>query len=98
ILVPLGTFSGTDVKTVLLKVRVPHDREGDQAVAAVDLTYRDQTTGSDGRCGGKLALSVVPSGAEADDLDAVVSGRVQRSETAAALKEANSLFEQGRAD
>ena len=28
VLVPLGTFAGSDVKTVLLQVHVPHDREG----------------------------------------------------------------------
>ena len=37
IIVPLGTFAGPDVKTVLLKVRVPHDREGAVAVAGVEL-------------------------------------------------------------
>ncbi len=41
IIVPLGTFAGPEVKTVLLKVRVPHDKEGAVAVAGVDLAYRD---------------------------------------------------------
>jgi Ca-activated chloride channel family protein len=98
VIVPLGTFSGQDVRTVLLKVRVPHDREGTQAVASVDLTYRDLAGGGDGHCGGKLALDVVPTAAEAGDIDPIVSGRVQRSETVAALKDANVLFEQGRGD
>ena len=63
-------------------------------MATVELGYRDLITSGDGRCGGKLGLEVVPSASQAVDLDAVVSGRVQRSETAAALKDANQLFEQ----
>jgi Ca-activated chloride channel family protein len=98
IIVPLGTFSGADLKTVLLKVRVPHDREGTQAVANVELSYRDLSTVGDGRCGGKLAVEVVANASDADALDSVVSGRVQRSETAAVLKDANQLFEQGRGE
>jgi Ca-activated chloride channel family protein len=98
ILVPLGTFAGSDVKTVLLRVKVPHDREGAEAVAGVDLAYRDLVSGNDGHCGGKLGLQVVPRASEASDLDPVVSGRVQRSETAAVLKDANGLFERGQVD
>jgi Ca-activated chloride channel family protein len=98
ILVPIGTVAGSDVPSVLLKVRVPHDREGAEAVASVELRYRDLTTGADARCGGKLGLEVVGSPSQAGALDAVVSGRVQRSETAGALKEANDLFEQGKGD
>jgi Ca-activated chloride channel family protein len=96
VIVPLGAFTDVDVKTVLLRVRVPHDKTGAVAVASVELGYRDLATGSDGRCGGKLALEVVPSAAEAAEIDPLVSGRVQRSETAAALKDANKLFEQGK--
>jgi Ca-activated chloride channel family protein len=96
ILVPLGTFAGTDVKTVLLKVRVPHDREGAEPVATVELGFRDLVTGRDGRCDGKLGLEVVSSSADESGLDALVDGRVQRSETATALNEANGLVEQGK--
>jgi Ca-activated chloride channel family protein len=95
IIVPLGTFAHDDVKTVLLKVRVPSQVEGTLAVAGVDLSYRDLVGNTDGRCSGKLALEVTNS-AGAGDLDPVVNGRVQRSETAATLKDANSLFEQGK--
>jgi Ca-activated chloride channel family protein len=81
---------------VLIRVKVPHDKAGAVAVASVELGYRDLATGGDGRCGGKLALEVVPDAAEAADIDPLVSGRVQRSETAAVLQDANHLFEQGR--
>lgn len=92
--VPLGTFSNGDVKTVLMKVRLPSDAEGVLPVASVEMKYRDLVKDEDGRCAGKLGVEVVSSGAS--DLDAIVAGRVNRSETAAALKEANLLFQQGR--
>jgi Ca-activated chloride channel family protein len=98
VIVPLGAFGGADVKTVLLKVRVPHDKEGAEPVAAVELTYKDLVTGGDARCGGKLGIEVVASASDATDLDALVSGRLQRSETAAVLKDANDLFQRGRAE
>jgi Ca-activated chloride channel family protein len=96
VVVPLGAFSKGDVKTVLLKVRVPSQTEGEVRVADVLLTYRDLAAGGDGTCEGKLGVTIAPSGEAASDLDAVVSGRVQRSETAAALEEASHLFEQGK--
>lgn len=95
ITVPLGTFSDGDVKTILLKVRVPSDVEGERAVASVNLSYRDLARSGDGHAEGQLALAVTRAGGEGA-LDSVVNGRVQRSETAAALKDANGLFEQGR--
>ncbi|MFT3772755.1 MAG: VWA domain-containing protein [Minicystis sp.] len=96
VIVPLGSFSGSEVKTVLMKVRAPSAREGVAPVADVELSYRDLVAGSDGRCGGKLAVEVVPDAAQASELDALVLGRVQRSETAAVLKDASTLFEQGK--
>ncbi len=94
IIVPLGTFAKDDVKTVLVKVRVPSQVDGKVAVAGVDVTYRDLVANTDGHCGGKLALEV--GGQGTGDLDPVVNGRVQRSETASTLKEANGLFAQGK--
>lgn len=94
VIVPLGAFSGGETKSVLVKVRVPADQVGQQPVADVEMTYRDHVADTDGRCSGKLALAVTdgPGG----DLDAVVEGRVNRSETASTLREANDLFAQGR--
>lgn len=94
IIVPLGSFGGGETKTVLVKVKVPSDKEGQQAVADVDMTYRDHVGDTDGRCGGKLVLAVADG--PSSDLDAIVEGRVNRSETASTLKEANELFQQGR--
>ena len=96
VIVPLGTFSKSDVKTILLKVRVPSQAEGTIAVAGVDLGYKDLVTNTDGKCSGTLGAVVTASSDEARELDSVVAGRVQRSETAAVLKDANVLFAQGR--
>ncbi|MEZ4312386.1 MAG: VWA domain-containing protein [Polyangiaceae bacterium] len=94
VIVPLGSFTGGDTKTVLVKVRVPSDQEGTHAVANVDLSYRDHVNDTEGHCGGKLALAVTADAPS--DLDAVVEGRVNRSETASVLREANDLFAKGR--
>lgn len=94
IVVPLGAFGGGETKTVLVKVRVPVDQEGQQPVADVEMTYRDHVGDTDGRCNGKLLLAVADG--PSSDIDALVEGRVNRSETASVLKEANELFQQGR--
>jgi len=92
--VPLGTFSNGDVKTILMKVRLPTSTADSVAVASVDMRYRDLVKNEDGHCTGKLGVALVESGAS--DLDGVVAGRINRSETAATLKEANQLFAQGK--
>lgn len=94
VIVPLGAFSGGETKTVLVKVRVPSDQVGQQAVADVEMTYRDHVADADGRCSGKLTVAVADG--PASDVDALVEGRVNRSETASTLREANDLFQQGR--
>jgi len=96
VIVPLGSFSGSEVKTVLMKVRAPSAREGAVAVADVQLGYRDLVTSTDGRCGGKLGVEVVSDASQASEIDALVQGRVQRTETASVLKDASNLFEQGK--
>ncbi|WP_437901387.1 vWA domain-containing protein [Sorangium sp. So ce124] len=101
IIVPLGAFAAGEVKTVLLKVRLgglAGDARGDSPVADVGLTYRDLVARTDARCVGRLGVAIADRDADASELDALVAGRVQRSETAAALKQANFLFEQGRLD
>jgi Ca-activated chloride channel family protein len=94
ITVPLGTFSNGDVKTILMKVKLPSSSDAQLAVASVDMRYRDLVKNEDGRCSGKLGVELVDTGAS--ELDGVVAGRVNRSETAATLKEANQLFAQGK--
>jgi Ca-activated chloride channel family protein len=96
IIVPFGTFSAKQEKTVLVKLKVPADREGSQAVADVKLAYRDLVKKTDGSCGGNLALAIRSDGSEQKELDPFVAARVERSRTASTLTEANKLFESGR--
>ncbi|AUX43912.1 hypothetical protein SOCE26_053680 [Sorangium cellulosum] len=108
VVVPLGAFTAGEVKTVLLKVHVDGlgggaggpggDPRGAAPIADVHLVYRDLIARTDARCEGKLGAFVAERDGEASELDALVAGRVQRSETAATLKQANFLFEQGRLD
>ena len=96
IIVPFGTFSAKQEKTVLVKLKVPADREGNQPVADVKLAYRDLVKKSDGSSGGSLALAIRSDGTEQRELDPFVAARVERSRTASTLTEANKLFEAGR--
>jgi Ca-activated chloride channel homolog len=98
IVVPLGGFAQGDVQTVLLKVRVPAGKDGAAPVAGVSLAFRDLVKGEDGRCNGDLGVVITSDPRGGSDLDGVVSGRLQRSETATALLEANDLFAQGKID
>jgi Ca-activated chloride channel family protein len=98
LVVPFGTFSAKQEKTVLVKLRVPVDRDGSQPVADVRLAYRDLTKKSDGSCGGSLAVAVRSDGSEQRELDPFVAARVERSRTASTLTEVNKLFESGRVD
>src|SRR5262249_59285645 len=97
VIVPFGTFSAKQEKTVLMKLRVPADREGVQPVVDVKLAYRDLVQKTDGSCAGALALMVTSDAATVQkDLDPFVAARLERSRTAQTLTEANLLFQQGR--
>jgi Ca-activated chloride channel family protein len=96
IIVPFGAFSAKQEKTVLVKLRVPADKEGTQTVADVKLAYRDLVKKGDRSCGGNLSVEVRGDGTEQRDIDPFVAARVERSRTATTLTEANKLFESGR--
>ena len=96
LIVPFGTFSAKQEKTVLVKLRVPADKEGSQSVADVKLAYRDLVKKTDGTASGNLAVAIRSDGTEQRELDPFVAARVERSRTASTLTEANKLFEQGR--
>ena len=96
LVVPLGTFAATDQKTVLLKLKVPPSAAGEHKIADVRLTYQDLIKGGVGNSSGALASTFTGDPSKITTLDPLVSERVDRSETAAALKEANRLFTSGR--
>lgn len=95
--VPLGSFAKGETKTVLLQVRVPAGSSGDIVpVAKVDMEFDDLTKGKRGSCRGELGLALTSDASEVGDLDPGVAGRVERSRTAAALRDANQLFSLGK--
>jgi Ca-activated chloride channel family protein len=96
VIIPFGTFSAQEEKTVLMKVRVPADHDGKQAVADVKLGYRDVALRADARTSGSLALLVASDGTEQKALDPFVEARVERTRTAAVLRETNKLVEEGK--
>ncbi|MDF2692259.1 MAG: hypothetical protein K0S65_642 [Labilithrix sp.] len=96
LIVPFGTFSSKQEKTVLVKLRVPTDRDGDQPVADLKLAFRDLVKKADGACNASLVVAVKGDGSEQKELDPFVAARLERSRTAQTLTEANKLFEAGR--
>jgi hypothetical protein len=98
VIVPFGTFSAKQEKTVLMKLRIPADKEGLQPVVDAKLAYRDFVHRSDGSCAGSLAVNVTDEASAQRDLDPFVAARIERSRTAQTLTDANFLFAQGRVD
>lgn len=100
ITVPLGTVSKGETMTVLMKVRVPVESTAadgsSQRVADVRVAFHDWVLGKDAEQAGALELAI--ANGKPSDLDGVVFDRVQKSETAAALNDANMLFNLGKAD
>ncbi|MBK7581574.1 MAG: VWA domain-containing protein [Myxococcales bacterium] len=102
LLIPLGGFSAGEEKTLLVSLRVPRGAAGERPIADVRMTYDDlsggNALGQRGDCQGKLSALLTENAAEVSDLDSFVSARMLRSQTAAALTEANELFANGRSD
>ncbi len=98
IVVPFGTFSAKQETTVLVRLRVPADKDGVEPVADLKLGFRDLLKKSDGWAKGSLTIAVKSDGSEQKDLDPFVAARLERSRTASTLTAANKLFEEGRVD
>jgi Ca-activated chloride channel family protein len=96
--VPIGSLAKGEVRTVLLKVRVPRSDAGQAKLADVRVSFRDVANGKDVSEQSKLSVELLPAGTATADMDGVVLDRLQRSETSAALLSANSLFASGKAD
>lgn len=96
LVVPLGDLAKGDKRTVLLEVTVPGGAEGPRDLVNARVAYRDLGAGKDASEGGVLGVALHEGAAT--DVDAVVLDRLKRSETTAALQEANSLFSLGKGD
>lgn len=94
VIVPFGSVSKGQQKTVLLKLRLPVGVVGQRAVADLKLQYRDLVEHAPSSCGGALALAVGEGTTEV--LDPFVSARLERSRTAQTLTQVNLLVEEGK--
>lgn len=97
VVVPVGSFTAGEEKTLLLRVRVPRSAVGLRDVARVDLGFDDLVVGERGRCHGALFTSVSADPGKVTPLDPVVGARLGRAQTASSLRGANQLFERGAA-
>jgi Ca-activated chloride channel family protein len=95
IVVPLGAFAGRDRKSLLVRLRVPGGPDGERPVASVTLRYDDLAQGRRGECGGALVARASSDESALSQLDAVVSGRLTRSETRLSLEQANTAWNAG---
>ena len=94
LIIPFGSVSRAQQKTVLIKLRVPVGAAGPQPVADMKLALRDLVERADGAATGALGLEV-RAGASDPSLDPFVAARLERSRTAQSLTQANLLFEAG---
>ena len=95
LVIPMGTFTAADNKTLLVKVRVPRGADGGRAIADVSLNFDDLALGKKVSTKGALLAKLSSDSSTLSELDPLVSGRLQRAETAATLREANKLFAKG---
>jgi Ca-activated chloride channel homolog len=98
LIVPLGDFAAGEQKTLLAKLRIPRGATGLRPVAGVKLSYDDLKNARRGECEGKLSIALTGDASQISPLDPLVLARVQRSETASVLTEANELFARGDVD
>lgn len=95
LVVPLGSFTAGEEKTVLVRLRVPRSDAGIRDVASVDFRFDDLVTGRRGSCHGDLLSQVSADPTAVTPLDPVVGARLGRAETASTLRDVNALFEKG---
>jgi Ca-activated chloride channel family protein len=95
IIVPLGTFSPGEVKTVLMEVDIQGNEFGPHNVADVVLSYTDLVKDSAVTAHGALATTIADS---TDALDPFVSARLQQAHTTASLNVASDLAKAGDFD
>ncbi|MCC6523224.1 MAG: VWA domain-containing protein [Polyangiaceae bacterium] len=96
LVVPLGTFTAAEDKTLLVRVRVPRGIEGERAVASVRLGFDDLVSRGRGSCEGELGTLLTSDPGRVSSLDSVVAGRLGRSTTADSLNSANGLWNRGQ--
>jgi len=92
LVVPIGAISAGASRTVLLEVTAPDER-GTQPLADVRVRFRDPSRSDKQVVARGMTVYV---GDRRSELDALVAMRLQRSETAEAMKHASLLLEQGK--
>jgi Ca-activated chloride channel family protein len=96
LVVPLGSLSAGEHKTLLVRLRVPRGTAGDRAVAAVRMRYDDLVETRPGLCEGQLVTHLTTDASTLSPLDAIVSARLAATDTARTLEAANDLFRNGQ--
>ncbi len=96
--IPMGALSRGEQKTVLLQVVLPGGADGAVQMVATTRVHRRDATGAARETERTLAARIVDDQAAVSQLDGVVAARLQRTETASILEQANKLVRLGRLD
>ncbi|MBL4688940.1 MAG: VWA domain-containing protein [Nannocystaceae bacterium] len=95
LIVPFGSFSAGEDKTLLMRVRLPPREHGVQAVGDIALRYTDASTGRRERADATLEVTV---GDTKSELVPTVVARIAQSETVRDIGAINALIDAGRDD
>lgn len=98
VIVPMGDFASGERKTLLARVRIAKSSPGERPVADVHLAFDDLSNHDRGACSGTLAVLLTNDASRVSPLDPLVGARVESSETADTLREANRLFAKGQTE
>lgn len=98
LVVPLGDFAAGEQKSLLARVRIPRGAAGQRPVADVRVGWDDLGQAGKNECSGSLSALLTNDADKLSPLDPLVIGRLNRSQTAAALTDANQLFAAGQVD
>ncbi len=93
LVVPFGSFSAGEDKTLLMRVRLPARDAGVRTVGDVTLRYTDAATGRRERLDATLEVAV---GQSKGALDPTVEARIAQSETIRDIEAVNELIAAGR--
>jgi Ca-activated chloride channel family protein len=97
VVVPMGVLGAGEEKTVLMRVRLPRGSVGERPVAQVRFGFDDLVEGGREIATGGLVAELSADPSELSELDPLVAARLGRSETAAALRQANDFVARGDA-
>ncbi len=98
LVVPLGSFSNDDEKTLLVELSVARGADGTRPLASVELAWDDIASGRPETLAGDLEIELTSDQKRVTALDPFVAARLGRTRTADTLTESNELIKTGNVE